>query len=266
MSGKAIWDYRGQNVIITGGTRGIGLKLTEAFLAAGAKVAICGRKTPETLPRHGDNEAVFHSCDVRDAAACQRFVAAVVEDFGGVDLLINNAGGSPHADAATASARFSEAIIALNLLAPLHMSQAVHAPMQAGGGGVILNIASISSVRPSPRTAAYGAAKAGLLGLTRSLAQEWGPNLRVNAIIVGMIGTEMADVTYGSAAARDDIARSIPAGRLGTGSDIADAALYLASDAAAFISGAALEVHGGGDRPLYLDILDRHAAEGTGHP
>lgn len=265
MSGKVTWDYHGQNVIITGGTRGIGLKLTEAFLAAGAKVAICGRKTPETLPRHGDNEAVFHSCDVRDAAACQRFVAAVVEDFGGVDVLINNAGGSPNADAATASPRFSEAIIALNLLAPLHMSQAVHAPMQASGG-VILNIASISSVRPSPQTAAYGAAKAGLLGLTRSLAQEWGPKLRVNAIIVGMIGTEMADVTYGSAAARDEIARSIPAGRLGQGADIAEAALYLASDAAQFVSGAALEVHGGGDRPLYLDILDRHAAQSAGQP
>lgn len=259
------WNYAGRSVIVTGGTRGIGLKLAEGFLAAGAQVAVCGRQTPERLPASGGRQAVFHPCDVRDATACRAFVDRVAEDFGGFDLLVNNAGGSPEALAATASPRFSEAIVALNLLAPIHMSQAAHRHLVARpGGGAIINIASISAQRPSPGTAVYAAAKAGLVGLTRSLAQEWGPDIRVNAIIVGMIGTELADVTYGSAEARDEIARSIPAGRLGSGADIAEAALFLGSKAAGFVSGAALEVHGGGDRPLFLDILRRHGGGGPG--
>lgn len=261
MDAEVNWNYEGRSVIVTGGTRGIGRKLAEAFLAAGAKVAVCGRSTPETLPQGGGRQARFFACDVRKADACGEFVAQVAAEFGGLDLLVNNAGGSPEVAAATASPRFSEAIIQLNLLAPLHMSQAAYPHMNArDGGGSIINIASVSAQRPSPGTAVYAAAKSGLVGLTRSLAQEWGPGIRVNAIIVGMIGTELAEETYGSAAAQAEIARSIPARRFGSGTDVAEAALFLGSKAASFVSGAALEVHGGGDRPLFLDIMRRHSS------
>lgn len=259
MTAAVSWDYSGLGVIVTGGTRGIGLKMAEAFLAAGARVAVCGRTAPDHLPQAAGRQAVFHACDVRDAAACRDFVSAVAADFGRIDVLVNNAGGSPEAEAATVSPRFSEAIIALNLTSAVHLSQAVHATMAGQSeGGSIINIASVSGTRPSPGTAVYAAAKAGLLGLTRSLAQEWGPAIRVNAIVVGMIATEHADETYGAGAAQAEIARSIPLKRLGTGEDIAQAALFLGSSAAAFVSGAALEVHGGGDWPLFMDILRRH--------
>lgn len=253
----------GKVVIVTGGTKGIGRAIAEAFLSAGATVAICARSEPETPVGHDERQAEFHQCDIRQAANCKAFVDAVAARHGHIDVLVNNAGGSPEVQAATASPRFTEAIIGLNLLAPIHMSQAVHAAMSAqDGGGAIINIASISGQRPSPGTAAYGAAKAGLLSMTRSLAQEWGPKLRVNAIVVGLIETEQADVTYGSRQAQLEIAASIPMKRMGRGEDVAKAALFLASPLSDFISGAALEVHGGGEKPPFLDIIRRHTEGG----
>lgn len=247
--------------IVTGGTKGIGRVIAEAFLDAGATVAVCARSEPETLPtRHGQS-AVFHQCDVRNAASCRAFIDAVGDEFGRIDVLVNNAGGSPPADAATASPRFTESIIALNLTGPLHLSQAVYRWMTAQPeGGSIINIASVAAERPAPRTAAYGAAKAGLLSLTRSLAQEWGPIIRVNAIIAGLMQTEQTELSYGSRAAQEELSAALPMKRMGRGSDIAAAALYLSSPMAAFVSGATLEVHGGGEPPLFQDIIRRHAA------
>ncbi|WP_342363233.1 SDR family oxidoreductase [Terrarubrum flagellatum] len=250
----------GRVVVVTGGGRGIGRAISEAFLRAGATVAICGRNAPDELPEGGGRKAGFHACDVRKADQAKEFIDRLAAEHGRIDVLVNNAGGSPAADAATASARFSEAIIALNLLAPIHLSQAAHRWMAAQEeGGAIVNIASIASVRPSPGTAVYGAAKAGLLSLTRSLAQEWGPKIRVNCVIAGMIATEKADLYYGSGEARQAIEQSLPMKRLGTGEDIAAAALFLASPLASFVTGASLEAHGGDEPPLFLDILARHA-------
>lgn len=245
-------DLSGAVVLITGGTRGIGRAMVEAFAKSGATVATCGRTPPaEALP------ASFHACDVRKPDAVAALADLLASQHGRIDVLINNAGGSPPADAATASPRFSEAIVALNLLGPLHMAQACQRHMPPGSS--IINIASISALRPSPGTAAYGAAKAGLLGLSRSLAQEWAPRIRVNAIIAGLIETEAAETTYGSAEVQAEIAATVPMGRLGLGSDIAQAALFLASPLASFITGAELAVHGGGERPPFLDILKAHS-------
>lgn len=250
----------GHVAIVTGGTRGIGRAIAETLLGAGCAVAVCGRHEPESLPSANGRTASFHACDLRDAAQARAFVETVADRHGRLDILVNNAGGSPQADAATASPRFSEAILALNLLAPLHAAQAANRVMTAQDtGGAIINIASVSAIRPSPGTAIYGAAKAGLLSLTRSLAQEWGPKVRVNAIVVGLIDTENAAETYGSTAARDAIATSLPLRRMGRGADVAAAALYLASPLAAYVSGAQLNVDGGGERPLFLDIVKSHA-------
>ncbi|MDI6028552.1 SDR family oxidoreductase [Corticibacterium sp. UT-5YL-CI-8] len=248
-------------VIVTGGTKGIGRFIVEAFLGAGADVAVCARNEPEAPPEKDGRSAVFYKCDVRNAESCRTFVDAVGEAFGRIDVLVNNAGGSPPADASKVSPRFSESIIALNLTGPLHLSQAVHrwmVPLPEGGS--IINIASVSAERPAPGAAAYGAAKAGLLSLTGSLAQEWGPAIRVNAIIAGLMQTEQTELSYGSREAQEELAASLPLKRMGRGSDIASAALYLSSPMAAFISGARLEVHGGGEPPLFQDIIRRHAA------
>ena len=245
--------------IVTGGTRGIGFGIAPALLEAGCEVVVCGRTEPGALPSANGRSAVFMPCDVRKHEQVSQLVDAVGERFGRIDILVNNAGGSPPADASTASPRFSESIVALNLMAPIHMSQAVSRWMkQQETGGSIVNIASVSAVRPSPGTAVYGAAKAGLLGLTRSLAAEWGPEIRVNAIVVGLVDTDSEALPYGSTEARDAIAASLPAKRMGHPSDVANAVIYLSSPMATYVSGATLEVHGGGERPIFLDLVERY--------
>lgn len=242
--------------IVTGGTRGIGHAIAQSLLDAGCHVAICGRHTPAALPTAHGRTAIFFPCDVRNAEQARTFVDAVATQHGQLDILVNNAGGSPQAEAASASPRFSEAIVALNLLAPLHVAQAAFRHMNAQEtGGSIVNIASVAGVRPSPGTAIYGAAKAGLLSLTGSLAQEWGPKVRVNAIVVGLTETENTAQTYGSTQTQAQIAASLPLQRMGRGSDVAAAVQFLASPMAAYISGARLSVDGGGERPHFLELI-----------
>lgn len=248
----------GKVAIVTGGTRGIGAAIVRRLLTAGCEVVTCGRNEPESLPEVDGRRASFQACDIRKADQAQALVGSTIAQHGRLDIVVNNAGGSPHADAATASPRFSEAILALNLLAPLHVSQAAYPHLRQSKGSIV-NIASVAAVRPSPGTAIYGAAKAGLVSLTKSLAQEWGPDIRVNAIIVGLIETETAEATYGSDRAQERIANSLPLKRMGRGDDIADAVAYLSSPMAAYVSGAELAVHGGGERPLFLEIVAEEA-------
>ncbi|MFQ3201672.1 MAG: NAD(P)-dependent dehydrogenase (short-subunit alcohol dehydrogenase family) [Zhongshania sp.] len=250
-------DFNGKIVIVTGGGKGVGKGITERFLQCGAKVIICGRNKPEILPSANGENAVFFPLDVRDVDAIQLFIDTVVIDFGGIDVLINNAGGAPAADAATVSPRFSESIIRLNLLAPLNFSQSCNKVMQTqNSGGAIINIASVSAVRPSPGTAAYGAAKAGLVSLTSSLAVEWAPKVRSNTIIAGLIRTEQAHLHYGDEAGISAVENTIPLGRMALPQDIGDACVFLASDLAAYISGSTLTVHGGGEKPAFLNAAN----------
>ncbi|MBO6538142.1 MAG: SDR family oxidoreductase [Rhizobiaceae bacterium] len=262
ITGPQTLTLAGKVALVTGGTKGIGRAIAETLLAAGASVVVCARNEPDTLPEAGGRQATFISGDVRQALECARIVDEAVALNGRLDILVNNAGGSPHVEAATASPRFSEAIVALNLLAPIHMSQAAYKSMSdQPEGGCIVNIASVSAVRPSPGTAVYGAAKAGLLGLTKSLAQEWGPSVRVNVIVVGLMETEDGARTYGSSDAMREIAAATPMKRMGLGADVAGAVLYLSSPMAGWVSGATLEVHGGGERPHFLDIIQRNMPE-----
>jgi NAD(P)-dependent dehydrogenase (short-subunit alcohol dehydrogenase family) len=198
----------------------------------------------------------FSACDIREPGQAKAFVDAVAARTGRIDILVNNAGGSPAHEAATASPRFIDALVKLNMLAPLYMAQSAYPHMAKAGSGSIVNIASVSGARPSPGTAVYGASKAGLLNLTQSLAQEWGKaGIRVNAIIAGLMTTENAEVTYGDAAAQAKVGASMPLGRMGTGDDIAGAVLWLCSDLAQWVSGARLQVDGGGERPYFLDLV-----------
>jgi NAD(P)-dependent dehydrogenase (short-subunit alcohol dehydrogenase family) len=237
------FSLEGLVAVVTGGTSGIGRSIGEKLLTAGARVVTCARHTPAAATGH------FVQADVREIEQIDHIISETLSRFGRLDLLVNNAGGSPEADAATASPRFSAAIIQLNLLAPLNFAQRANAVMQKqADGGLILNIASVSGVRPSPGTAAYGAAKAGLISLTESLAIEFAPKVRLNAVIPGPIATEKAQLHFADA----DVARTIPLGRMGTPEDVADACLLLASPLARFLTGASLLVHGGGERPAFL--------------
>lgn len=246
-------DLSGRVVVVTGGARGVGAGISRCFLAAGAEVAVVGRNAPDALPEAGGRSAVFFPCDVREYAQIESAVHAIVERFGRLDVLVNNAGGSPKADAADASPRFSESIIRLNLIAPLNFGQVANRQMQTQeSGGTIINIASVSAIRPSPGTAAYGAAKAGLVNLCTSLAVEWAPKVRVVAVIAGLVRTEQAHLHYGDEAGVAAVGRTIPLGRMAVPEDIGNTCVYLASPLASYVSGTALTVHGGGEAPAFL--------------
>ena len=255
-------DFEGRVVVVTGGGRGVGRGISERFLHAGARVVVCSRKRPEAMPTNDDGPAEYVACDVREPEQIERAVDEIAKRFGRLDVLVNNAGGSPYAESATASPRFSESIVRLNLLAPLHVAQRAYAVMQVQDeGGSIVNIASVSGVRPSPGTAAYAAAKAGLLALTSTLAVEWAPKVRINAVIAGLIRTEQAGLHYGDEAGIASVGATIPLGRMGEPRDVGDACLFLASPLARYVSGASLLVHGGGERPAFLSAAKNVSRE-----
>ena len=238
----------GRVVLITGGVRGVGAGISAVFAGQGATVVTCARRPVDGLPYE------FHPCDVRDDESVRGLIDAVVERHGRLDVVVNNAGGSPYVPAADASANFTRKIIELNLIGPLQVSQHANAVMQKQPrGGSIINISSVSGRRPTPGTAAYGAAKAGVDSLTATLAVEWAPRVRVNSVVVGMVETEQSELFYGDAESVAAVGATVPLGRLAKPADIGLAAAFLASDQASYISGATLEVHGGGEPPPYLD-------------
>jgi NAD(P)-dependent dehydrogenase (short-subunit alcohol dehydrogenase family) len=243
-------DFHGKTVIVTGGCRGVGRGIAQRFADLGANVVVCCRHEPETLP----GGAAFIAADVRDADEIEHVVEFSLTRFGGIDVLVNNAGGSPPADTATASPKFTRAIIELNLVAPLLFAQRVYTVMRdQPDGGSIVNISSVSGVRPSPTTAAYGAAKAGLINLTQTLAVEFAPQVRVNAVTVGLVVTEQAHLFYGDEAGIAAVGATVPLGRMADPTDVADVCVFLASPLARYVSGANVLVHGGGEQPAYRD-------------
>jgi len=251
---RAPLDFTGRVVVVTGGTRGIGRAIAQAFLGAGAEVVVCGRHAPAELPGTQGRSASFVEADVRQAEQASSMVEQARSRHGRLDVLVNNAGGSPAVPAAESSASFFTAVVSLNLLAPFFCAQAANAVMQdQQDGGSIVNIASVSGLRASPGTAAYGAAKAGLVNLTRTLAVEWAPRVRVNCVVAGLVATEASTDHYGGPGGVARVAATVPAGRLGTPDDVAGVCLFLASPLAGYVSGAAVETHGGGERPAFLD-------------
>ncbi|GLZ42009.1 SDR family oxidoreductase [Actinokineospora sp. NBRC 105648] len=250
----------GRVVIVTGGTKGIGAAIARRFLAEGADVVVCGRTEPDELPTVdsrtvgsrtvGSRTAVFVQADVRQPDQAAALVRAAVDRFGRLDVLINNAGGAPPADTATVSPRFISAVVTLNLLAPYYTAQPAYAVMRhQPEGGQIINIGSVAGRSPAPDSAAYSAAKAGLTMLTRALAMDLAPEVRVNQVTVGLVHTELSHLSYGDEAGQRRVAEAIPLGRMATPEDIAAACALLASPDAAYVTGADLLVDGGGEIP-----------------
>jgi 3-oxoacyl-[acyl-carrier protein] reductase len=239
---------RGDVAVVSGGSRGLGRALVERLLSDGWRVATFSREpndfTEQTADKYGED---FHwtPVDLRDVPALRSFSRTVDGVFGRVDLLVNN-GGVLHQELflTTAPQRMQD-VVATNLLAPMHLSQlCARLMMRGGGGGVIVNISSINAIRGYRGVSAYSAAKAGLEGLSRSLARELGPlNIRVNALTPGFFESQMtADVTSRN---RDKIRARTPLGRLGTVEEIVDAVVFLTSPQARFITGQTLVVDGG---------------------
>ncbi|MET7454399.1 SDR family oxidoreductase [Streptomyces sp. NPDC005574] len=230
--------------MVTGGTRGVGAGIARAFAEAGADVVTCARRPPDVrVPG-----TRFLPADLRDPAAVRALLAALPR----LDVLVNNAGGAPYRRLIDADAERHARVVELNLLTPLTVSLAAYEHLRRARGCVVM-IGSVSGSRPSPGSAAYGAAKAGLEHLARSMAVEWAPEIRVNTLVVGMVRTELAHLHYGGEDGVAAVSRTVPLGRLAAPADVGAAAVFLASDAAAYLTGASLLVHGGGERPAFLD-------------
>ncbi len=251
-------DLTGRVAIVTGGTKGLGRVIAQTLMTAGAQVVICARNAPEKPVATNGHEATFIAADVREPDQVQAVVDAAVAEHGRVDILINNAGGAPLTESATVSPRFNDKIIALNLTAPLTFSQAFFRQISDQDAAdlptpVIINISSVSGTRPNPLGAAYGAAKAGLNNLTQTLAHEWGPDVRVLGVTVGLIVTEEAGGVYGDDDGVAAVGQVLPMRRMGEPQEVANAVLFLVSPMAAWMSGTNIEVHGGGEGPAYLN-------------
>ncbi|MER7536703.1 SDR family oxidoreductase [Streptomyces sp. NPDC097704] len=247
-------DLSGSVAVVTGGTRGVGAGIARALLEAGAEVVTCARRPPDEPVEAAGRTARFLPADLRDPAAVKEFFDRVRADHGRLDVLVNNAGGTPFRMLGEGGAEQQARVLELNLVAPLTASLAAYEVMrhQPGGGSIVM-IGSVSGTRPSPGSAAYGAAKAGLDNLARSMAVEWAPLVRVNTLVPGMVRTELSHLHYGDEDGVASVGRTVPLGRLAEPSDIGDACVFLASDRAAYITGASLLVHGGGERPAFLD-------------
>ena len=245
------FDIAKKVAIVTGGNVGIGAAIARMYLEAGASVVTCSRRDYPSPPAaeglEGVADRIVHvTCDVREPDQIDAVVRKAVDTFGRLDILVNNAGGSPGAPSATASPRFFAAVIAINLTGLMVFSQRANAVMQEQEeGGTIINIASVAGLLAAPFSAAYGAAKAGVINVTRSLAVEWGPKVRVNCVAPGLILTEGADYLAPTEEAKSGIAAQIPLRRIGLPSDVADVVHFLSSPAARYVNGETIVVDGG---------------------
>ncbi|MEC4020374.1 SDR family oxidoreductase [Streptomyces sp. H27-D2] len=245
-------DLSGRVAVVTGGARGVGAGISRALLAAGAEVLVCARRPPDEPVQAAGRTARFHCVDLREAEAVADFFQQVKTAYGRLDVLVNNAGGTPFRLLADSGPQRAVRALELNLIAPLTASLAAYEVMKETGGSIIM-IGSVSGSRPSPGTAAYGAAKAGLENLAGSMAVEWAPRVRVNTLTLGMVRTELSHLHYGDEDGIAAVGRTVPIGRLAEPAEIGDACVFLASGLASYITGASLLVHGGGERPAFLD-------------
>ena len=242
-------DFHGKNVIVTGASRGIGFALADAFAAAGAHVAICAtrenalQEAAQKLAAHG-GKVFTKVVDISNAKACEDFVTDTVKEFGSLDVLVNNAGITKDNLTVRLSEQDWDDVININLKGSFLMSKAALKIMFKKRNGSIVNISSVVGEMGNPGQANYVASKAGLIGLTKTLAKEFGSRqVRVNAVAPGFVQTTMTDTLP------EDIKKkaleSIPLKRFATVEDIAKAVLFLAGDDASYITGHVLAVNGG---------------------
>lgn len=246
-----LFDVSGQIVLVSGGSRGIGRALAEGFAQRGARVLITGRNQV-TLEQAAAALAAAGTkvqslvCDVAQPAAVERLVERVMRDSGRIDTLINSAGVNRRKPAATVSEEDYDYIFDINLKGAFLLSQAVGRHMLQQRSGCQINIASLATDRPLKHAGPYAMSKAGLGQMTRSMAMEWGPHgVRVNAIAPGFIVTDLTRKLWADETMQAWAKANTPQGRLGQPHDLVGVALFLASPAAAFLTGQILYVDGG---------------------
>lgn len=243
-------DLSGKVALVTGGSRGLGRSMALAFAANGADVVIASRslescKEAAEEVRALGRRSLPYACHVGRWDELDGLVEAAYGEFGQVDVLVNNAGMSPlYPSLDQVSEELFDKVVGVNLKGPFRLSALVGTRMAQGAGGSIINVSSTASVSPSPGAEPYGAAKAGLNNLTRSMAYAFGPNVRVNCIMAGPFLTDISKA-WDLDAFNERAKRTIPLGRGGQPDEVVGAALYFASDASSFTTGAILAVDGG---------------------
>jgi NAD(P)-dependent dehydrogenase (short-subunit alcohol dehydrogenase family) len=237
--------------LITGGSRGLGREIAAAFAARGATVVIASRKeaacleTAREITAATGRPALGIACHVGHWDECDALVQRVYAELGRIDVLVNNAGSSPlYPSLGEVSEELFDKVLAVNLKGAFRLSALVGERMAREGGGVIINVSSIAAVAPTPVELPYGIAKAGLNALTAGMARAFGPTVRVNAIMPGPFLTDISRA-WDMEAFEDRAATEIPLQRAGRPEEIVGAAVYLASDASSYTTGAVLTVDGG---------------------
>ena len=246
-----MFELDGKVALITGGSRGLGLRIATAFAERGATVAVSSRKQEacdaaalQIASSTGANTFGI-GCHVGHWDECDRLVERVYGELGRVDVLVNNAGSSPPYPSLDAvSEELFDKVVAVNLKGHFRLTALIGTRMAAGDGGSIINVSSTASVSPSPAELPYGAAKAGLSTLTIGFARAFAPDVRVNTIVPGPFLTDISKA-WDMDAFEQMAERLIPLGRGGRPDEIVGAALYLASDASSYTTGATITVDGG---------------------
>jgi NAD(P)-dependent dehydrogenase (short-subunit alcohol dehydrogenase family) len=250
MSEPGRFDLTGSRALVTGGSRGLGREIVLAFAEHGADVVIASRKldTCEQLARDVEQRfgrrTLAIACNVSRWEECDRLVDEVVGAWGGVDVLVNNAGMSPlYPSVGEITEELFDKVLAVNLKGPFRLMAALGPRMVEQGGGSIINISSLAAVRPTPDVVPYAAAKAGLNNMTESMAATLGPAVRVNTIMPGRFATDIAAHWDPDMVA--EVTRTHALRRVGEPNEIVGAALYFASSASSFCTGAVLRLDGG---------------------
>ena len=252
MNAKNPFDLTGKVTIVTGASRGIGAAIAHAFAQAGAQVILASRKQ-EPLDavaaeiRAAGGTATAVAAHTGDDAAVEALVARAVDEYGGVDILVNNAATNPHyGPVLTAEDTHWDKTFDVNVKGYVRMVRACMAPMQARGGGAVINVASIAGIKPETGMGVYAVSKAGVLMLTQVLAVELAPaNIRVNAVAPGYVKTRFSSVIWQNPHVYAEVKARIPQGRMAEPDELTGVMLYLASDAASFTTGAVFTVDGG---------------------
>lgn len=249
MTAAGLFDVTGLRVLVTGGTSGIGLAISRAFLEGGARVMACGLTEAECAAARAGVGAGLEAraMDLSGRAACEALAEAALTHLGGIDVLVCSAGmEGPVGPVGACETEAFRKLVAVNVESPMWLAARLAPEMVRGGGGSVVLIASIAAARGNRAIGAYGMTKAAVCQLARNLAVQWGgANLRANAILPGLIETPFATGLMADAAFMAERLKATPLGRVGQPEEIAGAALFLASRAGGFVTGQSLVVDGG---------------------